>query len=503
MTALRSATALRVLAGVLAATSLSPSQEAAGAEASTAASPPNIVLIFIDDMGYADIGPFGGEIPTPNLDRFAEEGMRFTDFSVPSAVCSASRAALLTGCYHRRVGIAGALGPSSTIGIAETETTLAEICKQKGYATACFGKWHLGHHPKFLPLQHGFDEYLGLPYSNDMWPWHPDYAKHPPGSEERKRGYPELPMIENDRVVDDSVDADDQKLLTKRFTERAVEFIERNAKRSFFLYLAHPMVHVPLFVSKDFEGASGKGAFGDAVMEVDWSVGRILATLDELNLSRDTLVIFTSDNGPWLSYGEHAGSAGPLREGKGTMFEGGIRVPTMMRWPGRVPSGATCDEFASTIDVLPTVARLLDATLPEHRIDGRDISDLMLGVEDAKSPHDVFYSYYAGGELQAVRDPRFKLLFPHGYRTLAGREGGRNGSPVPYSQAKTELVLFDLKADPGETTDVAAAHPEVVARLKAAAALAREDLGDKLTKSPGKGIRGPGRLSETDAKLVW
>jgi arylsulfatase A-like enzyme len=463
--------------------------------------PPNVVLILIDDLGYADIGPFGGEITTPNLDRIAKEGMRLTDFVVSSAVCSASRAALLTGCYHVRVGIHGALGPEAQIGLAESEVTIAELCKQKGYATACFGKWHLGHHPRFLPLRHGFDEYFGLPYSNDMWPLHPSYAQLPPDAEKRKKGYPALPLIEGDRIADAEVTGEEQAQLTRRYTERAVAFLERNKDRPFFLYLAHTMVHVPLFVSEEFRGRSKRGLFGDAVVEIDWSVGKILDTLRALGLDERTLVLFTSDNGPWLSYGDHAGSAGPLREGKGTMFEGGMRVPAIARWPGRIPAGATCRELASTIDVLPTVAKLIGAELPRHRIDGHDITPLLSGVPGARSPHAGFGCYYAGGELQAVRDARWKLHFPHGYPTLEGRAGGKDGSPVPYGNAKIGLCLYDLRDDPGEAKDVAAAHEDVVVRMQEFALSLRQDLGDKLTGATGTWTRPPGRLGPDDVRL--
>ncbi|MCR9244748.1 MAG: sulfatase [bacterium] len=475
----------------------------ATAQEPEAARPPNVIVIFIDDLAYADIGPFGADIPTPNLDRMAKEGMKFTDFLVSTAVCSASRAALLTGCYNRRIGISGAYGPRSKRGIHEDEVTLAELCKQKGYATACFGKWHLGHHPKFLPLQHGFDEYYGLPYSNDMWPLHPAYAHLPTAAERRKKGYPDLPLIDGNEVVDREVTGEDQKLLTKQYTERAVSFIERKKDQPFFLYVPHSMVHVPLFVSKAFEGKSGKGLFGDVVMEVDWSVGQILDALEEHGLTKNTLVVFTGDNGPWLSYGDHAGSAGPFREGKGTMFEGGIREPTVMWWPGRIPAGTTCDELSSTIDLLPTVAKLIDAKLPDHPIDGRDIRPLMFGADDAKSPHQEFYCYYAGGQLQAVRDRRWKLHLPHKYRTLNGREGGKNGSPVPYEQGAIGVALYDLKNDPGESTDVQAEHPEVMTRLLAAVERARTELGDRLTKRKGRGVRPAGQLKKGDPELKW
>jgi arylsulfatase A-like enzyme len=468
-----------------------------GVVAAPAPASPNIVLMFIDDMGYADIGPFGANAyRTPHLDRLAAEGMRFTDFLVSSAVCSASRAALMTGCYHRRVGISGALGPKARHGLHPDEVTIAEICKQKGYATACFGKWHLGHHPKFLPTRQGFDEYYGLPYSNDMWPYHPG-VRHLPMAERLQR-WPHLPLIEGTEVVNPRVDPAAQQLLTRQYTERAVAFIERNRDRPFLLYLPHSMVHVPLHASDAFAGKSGAGLFGDVVMEIDWSMGRILDTLRELGLEDRTLVLFTSDNGPWLSYGDHAGSAKPLREGKGTAWEGGFRVPTLARWPGRIPAAATCDELASTIDILPTIAHLIGTALPDHPIDGRDIRPLLFGQPDARSPHDYFYYYYENGQLQAIRDRQWKLHLPHAYRTLDGRPGGTGGIPVAYQTARTGLALYDLKSDPGETTDLAAAQPDVVARLQRAADAARKDLGDTLTDTRGAGIRPAATLGPDD-----
>ena len=461
---------------------------------------PNIVVMFIDDMGYADIGPFGAEgYKTPYLDRMAEEGMRFTDFQVSSAVCSASRSALLTGCYHVRVGFHGALGPSAKHGIHANEMTLAEVCKQKGYATACYGKWHLGHHPKFLPTNHGFDEYYGLPYSNDMWPYHPG-VRHLP-MEERLKRWPHLPLVEGTKVINPKVTGDDQELLTKQYTERAVEFIEKNKSEPFLVYVPHSMVHVPLYVSDDFKGKSGAGLFGDVVMEVDWSMGQILRTLRENDLDKNTLVVFTTDNGPWLSYGDHAGSAKPLREGKGTMFEGGCRVPTIMWWPGKIPAGKTCDELAATMDIVPTVAKLIGARLPDHTIDGKNIWPLMAGEPETKSPHDYFYHYYAGGQLQAVRDRRWKLHFPHEYRSLDGRKGGTGGIPVNYVQKRTQLELYDLKNDISETKNVANDHPKIVERLQAAAESARKDLGDRLTNIKGSGIRPTARLAPGDERL--
>ena len=456
---------------------------------------PNVVVIFIDDLGYADIGPFGAKrYVTPNLDQMAKDGRKFTDFVVSSAVCSASRAALLTGCNHRRVGFAGAIGPSSKMGINPSETTIAEICKQKEYATACFGKWHLGVQKQFLPLQHGFDHYFGLPYSNDMWPYHPAFVDLPADDPKRKRNYPPLPLIEGNEIVDDNVTGEDQEKLTTQYTEKAVKFIEDNADRPFFLYVPHSMVHVPLYVSDKFKDKSGAGLFGDVMMEVDWSVGEILKTLKKHDLETNTLVVFTSDNGPWLNYGDHAGSAAPLREGKGTMFEGGYRVPTVMLWPGKIPAESTCDELASTIDILPTVAKWIDAKLPDHKIDGKDISPLIFGESDAKSPHTHFPCYYKGGQLQAIRDSQYKIVFPHQYRSLNGRKGGTDGKPVNYNQNKATFALYDLKADVGESKNVAEQHPEVVARLMKYAEEVREDLGDKLTKTKGSGNREPGRV---------
>ena len=458
--------------------------------------PPNVVIFFIDDMGYADIGPFGATAnKTPHLDRMASEGRVFTDFHSATAVCSASRVALLTGCYPERVSILGALNPSAQHGIHADEMTLAELCRSRGYSTAIFGKWHLGHHRQFLPLQHGFDEYLGLPYSNDMWPNHPDLAKLAPDAAERKRRFPPLPLFRNNEVVDSDVDGSDQAQLTRQFTERAVDFIERNKSRPFFLYFPHTMVHVPIFASEEFLGKSGAGLFGDVVAEIDWSVGQILETLRRNGLDERTLVVFTSDNGPWLSYGNHGGSAGPLREGKGTMFEGGYRVPCVMRWPGKIPAGTRCDELTATMDLFPTIAGLIGATVPNERvIDGQDIWPLMAGQPDAISPHDVVYCYY-NRELRAVRDRRWKLFFPHRSNTLSGRTGGKDGTPARYDQQEVGRWLFDLKNDLGETTDVAAENPAIVARLEQYAERARAALGDTLTGRVGSDVRPAGQLA--------
>jgi arylsulfatase A len=469
-------------AATLAALALAPAAPLRAADA-----PPNVVIVFTDDQGYGDLGCYGAKgFETPNIDRIAKQGVRFTDFHVSQPVCSASRCSLLTGCYANRLGLHGALGPNARHGIHADETTIAEVCKSRGYATGMAGKWHLGHHPQFLPTRHGFDSYLGLPYSNDMWPHHP---------EAKKGTYPKLPLFDGDKVIDDDVTPEDQTKLTTMYTERAVKFIADNKAKPFFLYVAHSMPHVPLFVSDKFRGKSKSGLHGDVMMEIDWSVGEILKALDEHKLADNTLVIFTCDNGPWLSYGNHAGSSGGLREGKGTVWEGGVRVPLVARWPGKIPAGSVCREPAMTIDVLPTVAKIVGAEVPKLTIDGKDIGALLRGEKDAKCPHEAYFHYFAQGELQAVRSGKWKLMLPHTYRTMEGQPEGKDGKPGRYKQVKIEKPeLYDLAADVNETKDVAAANPEVVKKLLALADAARDDLGDALTKKTGKGTREPGRL---------
>jgi len=461
--------------------------------------PTNFVVILADDQGYADVGCFGAEgFQTPNLDGMARQGMRFTNFHTAQAVCSASRASLLTGCYPNRIGIRGALMPASKIGLNPEEKTIAEVLKAKGYTCGIFGKWHLGHHPQFLPLRHGFDEYLGLPYSNDMWPVGYDgkpLAGHPNPRPANAAKYPTLALIDGDMKVTEIGTHEDQATLTTRYTERAVQFIEKNKDRPFFLYVPHSMPHVPIAVSSKFKGRSKRGLYGDVIMEIDWSVGQILETLRRNGLEEHTLVIFTSDNGPWLNFGNHAGSPGPLREGKGTSWEGGKRVPCLMRWPGVTPAGTVCDGLAANLDILPTLAGIAGATLPENRIDGVNILSLLKKERDARPREHIFFYYSQGGEydqLQAVYDGRWKLHLPHEYRSYLGVEPGRDGFPGAYSKGETGLALFDLQEDIGETRDVKDRHPDIVARLSALADQAREDLGDK--DRPGKGMRAPGRV---------
>ncbi|MDP7061756.1 MAG: sulfatase [Planctomycetota bacterium] len=441
------------------------------------------MLVFVDDLGFGDLGCTGGAYRTPNIDRLATEGAFFTDFSVAQPVCSASRAALLTGCYPNRLGIHGALGPSNRHGLDPDETTLAEMLKEQGYATAIYGKWHLGLQEEVLPTRQGFDHFAGIPYSNDMWPQHPESDAYPP-----------LPLFEQEQIVEYDPD---QRQFTLGFARRGVEFLRASVaqQQPFFLYLPQPMPHVPLFVSEAFEGHSGKGLYGDVVEEIDAAVGMILQTLEELDVAENTMVIFTSDNGPWLSYGDHAGSTGGLREGKGTVFEGGVREPLLVRWPARIPAGLRVQEATMAIDILPTIATFTSAGLPQRLIDGRDISALWTGASESLDPDFPYYYWYRSNELQAMRSGKWKLHFPHGYRTMQGREGGSGGIPGKYDySAKTGLELYDLSTDPKEQHDVAADHPEVVAAMDAAAEIMRGRLGDKLQGCVGSEVREPRRF---------
>ncbi len=405
--------------------------------------PPNIVLIFADDLGYADLGCFGAQdFETPNLDRIAREGAKLTSFYVPASVCSASRAALLTGCYPDRVGVKGVFFPTratddqpagpGTEGLHPDEVTIAEVLKTKGYATACIGKWHLGDHPDFLPTKQGFDEYFGIPYSNDMGWWEGK-------PKDFKADFPPPPLMEDGEIIETNPD---QRYLTRRYTERAIQFIRQHRDDPFFLYLPHTMPHVPLFVSEPFSGSAKYGLYGDVVQELDWSVGQVLAAIAEADLDYRTLVIFTSDNGPWLSMGAHGGKADPLRDGKFTRYEGGHRVPCVMRWPGRIPAGSQLDDIVSTIDFLPTFAGLANAKLdPERKIDGIDVWPYLAG-EAPKSPRDVFfYSPWV------VRKDRWKLMMPGKYREVYPAPENAEKGMVEYSHAR----LYRLTTDPGET----------------------------------------------------
>jgi arylsulfatase A-like enzyme len=447
---------------------------------------PNVIVIFTDDQGYADVGVYGAEgFATPNLDRMAEEGIRFTSFYAVNPACSPSRAALLTGMYPDRVGIPEVLWPRGTVGLHPDELTMAELLRARGYATAAIGKWHLGDHPAFLPTSHGFDSYFGIPYSNDMSPVR---ANNP---RENARLHPPLPLLRDTTVVEREPD---QSALTSRYTQEAVAFIEAHRDAPFFVYLAHSMPHVPLYASDRFQGSTERGLYGDVIAEIDASVGDILATLERLGLDRETIVFFTSDNGPWLVMGNHGGSAGPFREGKATTFEGGHRVPGIVRWPGRIPGGQVSDALVTAMDIMPTVAGITRADVPRDLVfDGYDLSETLFGRPDAASPYDHFF-YYRSGQLRGVRSGKWKLHVPHTFASIETGEPGRDGMPGRYDYKPFGRALFDLDADPGETRDVAADHPEVVQRMLGLIEKGRRDIGDALTESVGKGAREPGRV---------
>jgi arylsulfatase A-like enzyme len=458
---------------------------------------PNIILIFMDDMGYGDLTCYGAPsgYRTPNIDRLASQGLRFTHFYAAQAVSTASRAGLMTGCYPNRIGLTGAINHQARHGIHENEMTMAELLKQQGYVTGMLGKWHLGHHKQFLPLQNGFDEFLGLPYSNDMWPvGYQGYDYEPSmANKDKPTPYPPLPLIDGNDTIAKMESLKDQDQLTTRYTERALQFIRKNKKDPFFLYFAHSMVHTPLAVSERFQGKSKQGRFGDVMMEVDWSVGEIMKTLDELNLTNNTLVIFTSDNGPWLNFGAHNGNTAGLREGKGTSFEGGQRVPCIMKWPAVIPAGTVTGQMASTIDIFPTLASITGASLPIHSIDGVDISTMLNGDFECE-PRTSFLYYYSKNSLEAVRSGNFKLVFSHPQRTYIGVLPRDDGKPGPYGNTISEYALYDLRRDPGEQYDVKEMYPDILLRLEQIAFEARLDLGDDLVGAEGKNRRSPGRV---------
>jgi len=438
---------------------------AALAAAAAPATQPNVVIIFADDQGYGDLGCFGSEtIRTPNLDRLAREGRKFTSFMVASPVCTPSRAALLTGCYPKRVGLhQHVLFPTSTKGLNPAEHTIANHLKGLGYATACFGKWHLGHQPEVLPRAQGFDVYFGIPYSNDMN--HPDNQGRPPGG---PAGMDALwadpdspltkwntPLVENEEIVELPVD---QRTVTRRYTQRAIDFIRAHRAGPFFVYLPHSMPHIPLSVPDEVRDPDPLHAYVNTIEHVDAEVGRLLDTLDELDLAGNTLVIYTSDNGPWLPFKHHGGSAGPLRDGKGTTFEGGQRVPCLIRGPG-IPAGTICDGLTGTIDVLPTLAALTGSELPADRaIDGLDMAALWRG-EAGAVPREEFLHYSAHGVVEGIRQGRWKLLVKQPSQGKQAAAGG--AAPAP------QVLLFDLDRDLGEQKNLAAEHPDLVATLQA------------------------------------
>lgn len=451
--------------------------------------PANVIIINLDDVGYGDFsfnGAYGYK--TPNIDKMAAEGMRFTHFLAAQPISGASRAGLLTGCYPNRIGFSGAPGPGSDYGIHPDEMTLGELVKQKGYNTAIYGKWHLGDAPQFLPLQNGFDEYYGLPYSNDMWPFHPQQGEI--------FNFPDLPTYEGNKIIGYNTD---QTKFTTDYTDRTIQFIKKNKNKPFFIYLAHSMPHVPLAVSDKFKGKSEQGLYGDVMMEIDWSVGEVLRTLRELGLEENTLVVLTSDNGPWTNYGNHAGSAGGLREAKATTFDGGNRIPCIMYWKGKIEPGTTCNKLASNIDLLPTVAEVTDSPLPKRKIDGVSLMPLIRGEKDA-NPRKSFVYYYNRNDLEAVTDGMFKLVFPHKYVTYGAYVPGNDGQPGKLTNIDlTKAELYDLRRDPGERYDVLSQYPQEASKLMEIADKMREELGDNLTRKKGKEVRESGKAKVTTA----
>jgi arylsulfatase A-like enzyme len=419
--------------------------------------PPNFVLIFLDDSGYADFRPFGKTpYPTPNVERLAGQGCAFRNFHVPQAICSASRSALLSGCYPGRTGVFGAHPPRAR-GLDPKFATMGEVMKTAGYRTAVFGKWHIGDQPDTRPPARGFDESCGLMYSNDMWEFHPENPKF--------WGQYPLQFWENGKIKIDRVTKEHQPMLTTWYTEHATSFIQRNKDNPFLLYVPHNMPHVPLFASEKFKGKSGMGMYGDVMMEIDWSVGEIMKSLKDAGVEDNTLVFMSSDNGPWAVYGNHAGTT-PFRESKGTGFDGGTRSACIMRYPGQIKAGTTSERAFCTVDMLPTLAHLAGAKLPQNPIDGRDVWDLIRGVPESKNPHD-YYPFCTGKVFEGVLsgDGRWKLHIPHEYRHVA--RAGRDGAAGEYVTQRIEMALFDMDHDPYETTNVLEKYPDVARRLKA------------------------------------
>ena len=417
---------------------------------------PNFVLIFLDDSGWADFRPFGSPAyRTPNVEQLATEGCRFNNFYVPQAVCSASRSALLSACYPGRTKVFGAHGPRAR-GLDPKYATLGQVMKSRGYATAVFGKWHIGDQPETRPPARGFDESCGLMYSNDMWEFHPQnpdaYKKYP------------LQFWENGQIKIERVTPQHQPMLTTWYTEHAVDFIRRRKDQPFLLYIPHSMPHVPIFASEKFKGKSGAGLYGDVMMEIDWSVGEVMNALKASGVADDTLVFFSSDNGPWISYGNHAGKT-PFREAKATSFDGGTRSACILRFPGRIKAGTVSTRAWCSIDMLPTLAHLAEAKLPDNPIDGRDVWDLISGKPGAKNPHE-YYAFSTGPNFEAVMsgDGKWKLHVPHPYQTLV--RAGHNGAPGEYRRTEIGLSLYDMENDPYETKNVLEQYPEVARRLE-------------------------------------
>ncbi len=416
---------------------------------------PNVVILFLDDSGWADFEPFGDKaLNTPHVAQLAAEGCAYHNFYVPQAICSASRSALMSGCFPGRTKVFGAHGPNAW-GLDTTFATMGEVFRDAGYATAAFGKWHCGDQPETRSHARGFDETCGLMYSNDMWKYHP-------GNPEYWGQWP-LRFWENGKVTIQEVEKEDQKNLTRWYTEHAVDFIHRHREQPFLLYVPHSMPHVPLFCSDDFQGKSGNGLYSDVMLEIDWSVGQINQALKDAGVDRNTIVILTSDNGPWVSYGNHAGTT-PFREAKGTSFDGGVRSACIMKFPGEIEAGTISSSTIGSVDLLPTLCQLAGIPLPENEIDGENVWDLVTGVEGAENPHD-YYAFSNGSHFEGVMsgDGKWKLHLPHGYRTL--ETPGKDGNPGKYGTLKIDTALFNMEEDPCETTNVIAEYADVAQDL--------------------------------------
>jgi arylsulfatase A-like enzyme len=448
---------------------------------------PNVIIILMDDMGYGDTEPYGMTgIPTPNFNKLARQGTRFTHFNAGQPICTASRSALLTGCYPTRVGMSGALLPGSKIALNPQETTLAAMLKQAGYQTAMLGKWHLGNKAPYFPIHYGFDSFFGTPYSHDIWP-RDHFGARITDPKDIRYNWPELPLLDGDRVVDTIKTHAGMEQLTTMYTTKAVSYINTHKSKPFFLYLAHNMPHVPLAVSSKFKGKSEMGLFGDVIMELDWSIGQVMKALDDNHLADNTILIVASDNGPWLNFGDNAGSSGGFREGKATTFEGGTRVPLLIRWPGKVEAGGINSSLMTNMDLLPTIAAATGAALPKNRIDGLNFLP-SLKTNSGKGPREVFYYYFGTDNLEAVRYKNWKLVLPHTSSTYAPLHG-IEGLGGKIGRVEIPMALYDLAHDPGEAYDVQALYPEMVKKINTIADAARDDLGDGLTKHTGKNIR--------------
>jgi arylsulfatase A-like enzyme len=437
---------------------------------------PNIILVFLDDAGYADFGITGSSTPTPTIDALARNGVQFTQFYDASPVCSASRAALLTGRYPDRFSFENVLFPDDTTGLPQEEETLAELLQGQGYSTHIFGKWHLGHQAGALPLAHGFDEYYGIPYSNDMWPYKRD--SQAPDDEQAyvldsESDRPPLPLYEGNSIAKAGITPSDQKVLTEVFTDRALKVIEAEAAEPFFIYLPYSASHIPIFVRDEIAGKSGGSLYQDVIVEFDLQMARIMKSLRDKGIDQDTLIIFTSDNGPWTVWGDHAGSAGGMRGFKMTTFEGGIRVFAAMHWPAGFDAGVTVASPVMTIDILPTIAELIGATPNGEKLDGHSLVSLIDGNSSPEAEPRALYNYFLG-ELESVRYGKWKLHLPHDVRTVT--RAGSAGFRGDYGEARIDWSLYDLDTDPAESVNLVDRHPEIAEKLKKMAATFSRDL---------------------------